>query len=97
MFSVVCLVSFAVSVWDECGSRSLPPPTARRGRRLRVGADALFVDSVVGVTQQNVGEAGLQQVHGEEGRLLHDLGWEDHKKQTEEMNRTKIKQGTTEK
>lgn len=43
------------------------------GRRLRVGADALFVDGVVGVAQQDVGEAGLQQVHGEEGRLLHDL------------------------
>lgn len=41
--------------------------------RLCVSADALFVDSVVGVSQQDVGEAGLQQVHGEEGRLLHDL------------------------
>lgn len=51
--------------------RLYPPPS--RGRRLRVGADALFVDGVVGVAQQDVGEAGLQQVHGEEGRLLHDL------------------------
>jgi len=41
--------------------------------RLRVGGDALLVDGVVGVPQQDVGEAGLQQVHGEEGRLLHDL------------------------
>lgn len=40
---------------------------------LRVSADALLVDGVVGVTQQDVGEAGLQQVHGQEGRLLHDL------------------------
>ena len=43
------------------------------GGRLGVGADALLVDGVVGVTQQHVGEARLQQVHGEEGRLLHDL------------------------
>lgn len=41
--------------------------------RLRISADALFIDSVVGVSQQDVGEAGLQQVHGQEGRLLHDL------------------------
>ena len=40
---------------------------------LCVGADALFIDGVVGVSQEDVGEAGLQQVHGQEGRLLHDL------------------------
>ena len=40
---------------------------------LGVGADALLVDGVVSVTQQHVGEARLQQVHGEEGRLLDDL------------------------
>lgn len=40
--------------------------------RLCAGADALFVDGVVGVSQQDVGEAGLQQVHGQERRLLDD-------------------------
>lgn len=45
---------------------------------LCVSADALFIDSVVGVTQQDVREAGLQQVHGQEGRLLHDLKHRRH-------------------
>ena len=40
---------------------------------LSIRADALFIDGVVGVSQQDVGEAGLQQVHGQEGRLLHNL------------------------
>lgn len=40
---------------------------------LCVSADALFIDGVVGVSQQDIGETGLQQVHGQEGRLLHDL------------------------
>lgn len=40
---------------------------------LCVSADALFIDGVVGVSQQDIREAGLEQVHGEEGRLLHDL------------------------
>lgn len=40
---------------------------------LCISADALFVDGVVGVSQQDVRETGLQQVHGEEGRLLHNL------------------------
>lgn len=41
--------------------------------RLCVSTDALFVDGVVGVPQQDVGETGLQQVHGQEGGLLHNL------------------------
>lgn len=41
--------------------------------RLCVSTDALFINGVVGVSQQDVGETGLQQVHGEEGRLLHNL------------------------
>lgn len=41
--------------------------------RLGVGADALFVDGVIGVSQEDVGETGLQEVHGEEGGLLHNL------------------------
>lgn len=50
----------------------LGPPGCGPGC-LCAGADALFVDSMVGVSQQDVGEAGLQQVHGQEGRLLHNL------------------------
>lgn len=41
--------------------------------RLCISADALFIDGVVGVSQQDIGETGLQQVHGQERRLLHDL------------------------
>lgn len=41
--------------------------------RLGVGTDALFVDGVIGVSQEDVGKAGLQEVHGEEGGLLHNL------------------------
>lgn len=41
--------------------------------RLCVSTDALFVDGVVGVPQQDVGETGLQQVHGQERGLLHNL------------------------
>ena len=71
----MCLL-FSVVYWRA----ARPPvrwvgPRPRVGYRafLRAGADALFVDGVVGVPQQYVGEAGLQQVHGQEGGLLHDL------------------------
>lgn len=39
---------------------------------LCVSTDALFVDGVVGVSQQDVGKTGLQQVHCQEGGLLHN-------------------------
>lgn len=41
--------------------------------RLGVGTDALLVDGVIGVSQEDVGKTGLQEVHGEEGGLLHNL------------------------
>lgn len=51
---------------------------------LCVSTDALFIDSVVGVSQQDIGETGLQQIHGQEGRLLHNL---KHKRQHRQMVR----------
>lgn len=58
------------TVLQECvrndGGRCL----GSRGR-----GDGLLVDGVVGIPEQNVGEAGLQQVHREERRLLNDLQW----------------------
>ena len=50
-----------------------PGATAAEEERLRGRRDALFVDGVIGVPQENIGEAGLQEVHGEEGGLLHNL------------------------
>ena len=35
------------------------------------------VHGVIGVAEERVGEAGLQEVHGQEGRHLHDLVEED--------------------
>lgn len=52
---------------------------------LRISTDALFVDSVVGVSQQDVGETGLQQVHSQEGGLLHNLKQKGQDCQTTEI------------
>lgn len=41
--------------------------------RLGISADALFVDGMIGVSQEDVGKTGLQEVHGEERGLLHNL------------------------
>lgn len=49
---------------------------------LCVSTDALFVDGVVGVSQQDIGETGLQQVHSQEGRLLHNLKHKRQQRQT---------------
>lgn len=40
---------------------------------LGISADALFVDGMIGVSQEDVRKTGLQEVHGEEGGLLHNL------------------------
>lgn len=40
---------------------------------LSISTDALFVDGMIGISQEDVGETGLQEVHGEEGGLLHNL------------------------
>lgn len=57
---------------------------------LCVSADALFIDGVVGVSQQDVGETGLQQVHGQEGRLLHNL---KHTRQHRQTVRAEVFRG----
>lgn len=40
---------------------------------LGISANALFVDGMIGISQEDVGKTGLQEVHGEEGGLLHNL------------------------
>lgn len=49
---------------------------------LCVSTDALFGDGVGGVSQQDIGETGLQQVHSQEGRLLHNLKHKRQQRQT---------------
>lgn len=49
---------------------------------LSISTDALFVDGMIGVSQEDVGETGLQKVHGEEGGLLHNLQNTLHVSQT---------------
>lgn len=49
---------------------------------LSISTDALFVDGMIGVSQEDVGETGLQEVHGEEGGLLHNLQNTLHVSQT---------------
>lgn len=45
---------------------------------LGISTDALFVDGMIGVSQEDVGKTGLQEVHGEEGGLLHNLRNKSH-------------------
>lgn len=40
---------------------------------LGISTNALFVDGMIGVSQEDVGKTGLQEVHGKEGGLLHNL------------------------
>ena len=58
-----------------CGLRlGLLPAHGAARRQIQVGH---LVHDVVGVSQQGVGEARLQQVHGEPGALLDDQVEED--------------------
>lgn len=40
---------------------------------LGISTDALFVDGMIGVSKEDIGKTGLQEVHGEEGGFLHNL------------------------